>query len=77
MEGKLFLLFITLILYASLDRIMVRKELYKEQSLSNIIYELKKIKVVETNNGKKFLTEISKIQKTIYKEFEVPIPEMT
>ena len=77
MEGKLFLLFITLILIASLDRIMVRKELYKEQSLSNIIYELKKIKVVETNNGKRFLTEISKIQKTIYKEFEVPIPEMT
>jgi transposase len=77
MEGKLFLLFITLILIASLDRIMVRKGLYKEQSLSHIIYELKKIKVVETNNGKRFLTEISKIQKTTYKEFEVPIPEMT
>jgi len=77
MEGKLFLLFITLILIASLDRIMVSKGLYKEQSLSNIIYELKKIKVVETNNGKRFLTEISKTQKTIYKEFEVPIPEIT
>lgn len=77
MEGKLFLLFITLILYAALDRVMVHKGLYKEQSLSNIIYELKKLKVVETNNGKRFLTEISKTQKTIYKEFEVPIPEVT
>ncbi|MGC8691096.1 MAG: hypothetical protein ACP5SP_06635 [Caldisericum sp.] len=66
-----------LVLYVVLDRIMVSKGLYKEQSLSNIIYELKKLKVVETNNGKKFLTEMSKTQKTIYKEFEVPLPEIT
>jgi hypothetical protein len=77
MEGKLFLLFITLILYTALDRVMVHKGLYKEQSLSNIIYELKKLKVVETNNGKRFLIEISKTQKTINKKFEVPIPEVT
>ncbi|MGB9811745.1 MAG: IS1634 family transposase [Dictyoglomus turgidum] len=77
MEGKLFMLFITLILYAALDRIMVSKGLYKGQSLSNIIYELKKLKAIKTNNGKKFLTEMSKTQKTIYKEFEVPLPEIT
>jgi len=77
MKGKLFLLFITLILYAALDRIMIHKELYKAQPLSNIIYELKKLKVVETKNGKKFLTEMSKTQKTIYKEFGVPNPEIT
>ena len=77
MKGKLFLLFITLILYAALDRIMIYKGLYREQSLSNIIYELKKLKVVETKNGKKFLTETSKTQKTIYKEFGVPNPEIT
>ncbi|MGB9794877.1 hypothetical protein [Caldisericum exile] len=66
-----------LVLYVVLDRIMVSKGLYKEQSLSNIIYELKKLKVAETNNGKKFLTEMSKTQKTIYKEFDVPLPEIT
>jgi hypothetical protein len=56
---------------------MIYKGLYREQSLSNIIYELKKLKVVETKNGKKFLTEMSKTQKTIYKEFGVPNPEIT
>jgi transposase len=77
MERKLFMLFITLILYVALDRIMVSKGLYKGRSLSNIIYELKKLKAIKTNNGKKFLTDMSKTQKTIYKEFEVPLPEIT
>ena len=76
MEGKLFILFVTLILYASLDKIMKEKGLYKTHTLQELIYELKKIKVVRTNNNNRFLTEISKKQKVIYKQFNVPLPEI-
>jgi hypothetical protein len=44
--------------------------LYKAHPLSHIIYELKKLKVVETK-------KIAKTQKTIHKEFEVHNPEIT
>ena len=76
MEGKLFILFVTLVLYASLDKIMKEKGLYKIHTLQEIIYELKKIKVVETNNNNRFLTEISKKQKLIYEQFNVPLPTL-
>jgi len=76
MAGKLFILFVTLVLYASLDKLMKEKGLYKLHTLQELIYELKKIKVVETNNNNKFLTEISKKQRTIYKQFNVSPPEI-
>ena len=76
MGGKLFILFITLVLYASLDKIMKEKGLYKTHTLQEIIYELKKIKVVETNNNNRFLTEISKKQKLICEQFNVPLPTL-
>ena len=66
MEGKLFVLFVTLAVYASLDRVMKEKELYKTVTLHELIYELKKIKVIETSDNYKFLTEISKKQREIY-----------
>ena len=53
---------------------MKEPELFKQYSIKEIMYELKKIKVVEMCNGKSYLTEITKRQKDIFKAFNIDIP---
>lgn len=72
-DGRLFIKFIALILYSALDKNLKKDEL-KQYSVREIMYELKKIKVVEMCDGKLYLTEISKRQKDIFKAFNVEIP---
>jgi len=72
-EGRLFIKFIALIYNDALDKTLRTSEL-KQFSIREIMYELKKIKVVEMCDGKFFLTEISKRQKNIFKAFNVEIP---
>ena len=38
--------------------------------------ELKKVRVVEMDNGKLFLTEVSKRQRELFHKFEVQIPRI-
>jgi transposase len=54
---RLFVMFIALILHTALSNRMKEKEMYKKYTLSEVLYELKKIKVVEMLNGKRYLTE--------------------
>lgn len=72
-DGRLFIKFIALILYTSLEKTIKKDEL-KQYSVREIIYELKKIKIVEMCDGNLYLTEISKRQKDIFKAFNVEIP---
>jgi len=74
MEGRLFLLYLSLIIYSELSKIMKEKNLYKNYSLSEVSYELKKLKVVRLNNGKTFLTELLKRQRTLFEQFDLSIP---
>ena len=74
LKGKLFLNFISVILYSEIDRIMKDKKLYKNDSIQTILQELKKIDYIKFNNDKYILTEISKKQKDIFKAFDIDLP---
>ena len=73
-EGRIFITFVSLILYSELHRIMKEKELYNKYTIPEVFFELKKLKVVKMTNGKEYLTEVSKKQRTLFEKFEVPVP---
>ncbi len=73
-EGRMFVKFLSLILHSSLCNTMRENGLFKKYTIREVIYELKKLKVVEMDDGKLFLTEISKKQRHLFKQFEVKIP---
>lgn len=75
MEGRLFISFITLILYSYIGKVMKEKDLYKDYTIEEVMYELKKIKVIELAGGRKILSEISKKQKELFKNFDIEIPK--
>jgi transposase len=72
--GRVFLKFISLIVYAGLTNTMRSHQMFRRYSVRELLYELKKLRLVEMNNGKQVLTECSKRQKEIFKEFQVPVP---
>jgi hypothetical protein len=55
---------------------MREKDLFKYYSLREIMYELKKLKIVEMQNGTSYLTELSKRQREIFSKLEVNIPTL-
>lgn len=73
-NGRLFIKFISLILYSGIGNKMREKDLFKRYTLREIMYELKKLRIVEMHNGKSYLTEISKRQRGLFDKFEVEIP---
>jgi transposase len=75
-EGCLFIKFLSLILYAALGNTMRQQQLFKDYSVKELMYELKKLRIVELSNGKSYLTEISKRQKDIFSKFAIDIPSI-
>ena len=53
---------------------MRENDLFEKYTIREVICELKKLRVVEKDDGKLFLTEISKKQRHLFKQFEVKIP---
>jgi len=76
-EGRLFVKFITLILYSAISQVMREKKLFQKYSVKELIFELKKLRTVEMTDGKSFLTEVSKRQKDILKSFDLGVPVKT
>jgi transposase len=76
-EGRLFIKFLSLIVYAAMGNIMREQQLFKQYSLRELLYELKKLRRVEMSNGRVVLTELSKRQKEIFKKFKVDMPTIT
>lgn len=74
MEGRLFLTYLSLIIHSAMNRIMKEQDLYKSYTLSEVFYELKKLRVVMLNSGRSYLTEVSKKQRMLYEKFGVPTP---
>lgn len=74
MEGRLFLTYLSLIIHSALSRIMKEQDLYKSYTLSEVFYELKKLRVVTLSSGRSYLTEVSKKQRMFYEKFGVPVP---
>jgi transposase len=75
-EGRLFLKFLSLILYAALGNLMREHDLFKVYTVKELMYELKKLKIVEFYDGKSYLTEISKRQKDIFHKFSIEVPRL-
>ena len=76
-EGRIFLTFLSLILYFEVHRVMKEEGLYKSYTISEVFNELKKLKVVTLKNGKGYLTEVTRRQRTIFEKFNIPIPTGT
>ena len=76
-QGRLFVNFLSIVLYAALSQQMKEAQLYQSFSVSEVLYELKKLKLVELSNGKSLLTEISKRPRILYQKLTVPIPAAT
>jgi hypothetical protein len=53
---------------------MREKDLYRTYTLSEVFYELKKLRAVTLNSGKSYLTEVSKKQRILFEKFDVPVP---
>jgi transposase len=73
-NGRLFIKFISLILYSALSNKMREKDLFKHYSIKEIMYELKKLRIVEMHNGLSYLTEILKRQRELFSKLKVETP---
>jgi transposase len=76
MHGRTFIAFIGLILHSWIDKRMKEKRMYKRFSQEEVMSELKRLKIIELANGMKILTEVSKHQAYLFKEFGVPVPNI-
>jgi transposase len=72
--GRVFLKFLSLILYSAVTTTMRTQGLFTRYSVRELLCELKKIRLVEMKNGTQVLTEISKRQKDIFKAFKLQSP---
>lgn len=72
--GRLFVKFLSLILYSALTKTMRSQPVLTRYSVRELLCELKKLRLVEMQNGTKVLTEISRRQKDIFKAFKLPPP---
>ena len=70
-SGKLFLLFISLILYSALDKLMRDKKVYNKYTISELLEMLKNIRIVKLQSGPTYLTEVPKKAKDIFKLFGI------
>jgi transposase len=76
MEGRLFITFLSLILSSWIHKTMREKTLSKKYTLEEIMYELKKLKMIQLQNKSKVLTEITKTQKELFKKLVKEIPRL-
>ena len=70
-DGRLFVKFVTSILYSSVSKIMKEKGLFKNYSLRELILELNKIKRTQINKKNIIFSELTKRQNKIIEAFEI------
>lgn len=75
--GKMFIMFISSIVYSEIVRIMHLRKLFKKYTVKELLYELKKIKINNIRkDGKPIFSEISKKQKKIFEDFKIDYSEL-
>ncbi|MBF0362067.1 MAG: IS1634 family transposase [Oligoflexia bacterium] len=72
--GRMFFNFIALIVQSYCLEVMRKNEEIKSSTVEEILNELKKIRCVSMLNGDKYVTEITKTQKDIFKAFKIKLP---
>ena len=76
MEARLFIKFLSLILYSALTKKMKISNMFKLYSIKEIFYELKKLRIISINSSQFYLSEISKKQKEIFSKLDIQIPSL-
>ena len=77
LEGRIFVDFISLILYSWIVKIMREEGITKNYTLQELIYEFKKIRLIQIGERKTVITEISKKQRELFKKFKISPPQPT
>ncbi len=75
-NGRLFIMFVTLVLGSYISNVMSMKKLFKIFSMKEMLAELKKIKHIQLYNTTPFITEVSKKQKNILEAFNIPVEKL-
>jgi len=74
-EARLFIKFIGLILYSALLKESETSKEFSGYSIKKMLFELRKIKIIFMNDNKtKYITEVSRKQKDIFKLFKIIPP---
>jgi transposase len=76
-QGLLFIEFISLIIYSEIQRMLRESGLGKNFTVEQMLFELKKLSVLEIDNKKPMVTELTKKQKDIFGAVEIPLPMLT
>ena len=72
--GRLFISFLSIVLHTSIMKTIKGNKALRNYSVKELLRELRKIKAVQLQSGKVFLTEITKKQRTIFEDFSIEIP---
>jgi len=75
MEGRLFMMFLAMILRCAVEQACRDAQLFKTYSVAEIFAELKKVKKIELSDGKSMITELTKKQCDLYTAMKVDLPE--
>ena len=70
-DGRLFVKFISTILYQHMTKVMKENELFKKYSITELLKELSKIKMISLPEIDNFASECSKKQKEIFDKFKI------
>ena len=74
LQGLLFLDFLSLVLYSSIQARSKTSGLAKRYTVQEVFYELKKLNVIEIGAKAPMVTEVTKRQREIFEAFEMPEP---
>jgi transposase len=73
-EGRLFVKFIATILYQQITKVMRENDMFKKYSVTELLKELSKIKMISLPELDDFATECAKRQNDIFAKFKINIP---
>jgi len=73
-EGRLFVKFIATILYQQITKVMKENDMFKKYSVTELLKELSKIKMISVPELDDFATECAKRQSDIFAKFKIKIP---
>ena len=73
-DGRLFVKFIATIIYQYITKIMKDKDLFKKYSVTELLKEVSKIKMISVPEIDNFTTECSKTQNEIFSKFDIKFP---
>lgn len=75
MEGRVFISFLSLIITSYIRKVLEEQKLSDLYSLEGLYAELKKLRLIEFNNGERRLTEATDDHEAIFKAFGLTLPE--